>query len=836
MRKFVFLLASLAASQAAHAAMGRIRFIVIDPATNKPVPDAVVTVQDLKGLHALTKVDLAKPVCFDLKKWTTYSDEPEPASKYTDLPVFSGAAGGSLTTIVIPLGLPVSIQTQDQIPTKEIYIKVTATRIRSNAVAAVSGGQTRDQSTIKTFTTTTGAGAANSLVQGQAGVASDSNGQQHVRGEHAEITYVVDGIPLPDTLSGRQGAIVVPSTVQNLDIIEGGFAPEFGGQTAAILNVTTLAGSKKFSEDVTLDGEGFNTFDGDLTAVGPLGKHANFTLDIQGSRTGLYQEPQQPNIDGAHNTGEYFSIFSKFRFEPSKKDVLSLTLSHNPDQYQDSNRAGLPASFADVGQGYGLFGLRNANGVLPQQINPGGFGSAPEVLPSQQALGMDINSSEENEFAVLSWKRQLSPKTSTVLSITSLHSGQSVTNNNPLVNQMALQPDSSIEYNPDVTRNAHHTQATGSIDSALGHHDFKAGFVVDRQTGHESYSIGAASQLALDELAALDPGLAPAGAAQMSGGAPVLDVYGNPVYRASSNVVPTVLVQRQGWYDAAYLQDTWKISKRLTANYGLRYDWYYMSESGQPSPVNKVLLSPRLNFSYDLSKKDTLRWSYNKLFNTPPLAQGALVGAPIVPETLDQYDVSIEHQLNPFQDLKLAYYAKQMRNQVDTGLLIPGSEIGLFSAVNFQYGGVHGVELTYDVFAPKGVGWDGYLNVSYSKAAPNGLDNTGAQAPMFNDHDQRETLGAGLAYTWKNQATAALVFSYGSGLASSIIRNGERVSRSETNLKYTSSPFLFQHHGGFGIDVENLFDDRTVINFQSGFSGTRFMEGRRIMFSLFEHF
>jgi hypothetical protein len=38
-------------------------------------------------------------------------------------------------------------------------------------------------------------------------------------------------------------------------------------------------------------------------------------------------------------------------------------------------------------------------------------------------------------------------------------------------------------------------------------------------------------------------------------------------------------------------------------------------------------------------------------------------------------------------------------------------------------------------------------------------------------------------------------------------------------------------HGGIGLDVENLFDSREVINFQSAFSGTRFQQGRRILVS-----
>jgi len=804
---------------------GRIRFVVVDPKTGKQVTDALVTVQDPKGAHAATYVT-ANAQAFDLSGWKAV------------------AADSTTKTVTITLGKPTTMQaSQDQVPTKDIYIKVTATRIR-HAATGVAGGNTRTQEQIKKFTSESGAGAANGLVQNQAGVASDSAGQQHVRGEHAEITYVVDGVPLPDTLSGRQGAIVVPSTVQSLDLLEGAYAPEFGGQTAAILNITTLPGAKKFSEDTSVSYGTYSSLNGDLTAVGPLGSKANFTFDLQGNQTNVYQEPQQPGPDSAHNAGAYYSVFGKFRFDPTPKDSLALTLSHNPDQYQDSNRTGLPDSFADVGEGYGFLGLRNADGAIPAPLIPGGWGSQVLKLASQQQEGMDINSSEENEFATLSWRRQLDSHTSSQFSLTSLHSGDSVTNGNPTngnptysqENLSIYHPDDSIEYSPTVTRNAHHLQGTGAVTSHLGDHEVKAGFLIDRETGNESYNVASNSQLALDELAALDPMLAPAGSIQKVKGKAVLDVNGNPLYIPSSNVIPTAFVHRSGWYDAAYLQDTWKISKRFTANYGLRYDFYSQTVSLEETPVNKGLLSPRLNFSYDMDKRDVLRWSYNKLFNTPPLAEGAIVGAPIVPETLDQYDLSLDHDIGRGQDLKLAYYAKQMQNQVDTGLLVPGSEIGLYSAVNFQYGGVHGIEVTYDLYAPKGIGWDGFVNYSYSTASPNGLDNTGAPAPQFNDHDQRNTVAAGLSYTWKNQASVAAVTSYGSGLASSIIRDGQRTPRSETDLKYVSNPKLFGGRGGFGIDIDNLFNAQTVINFQSGFSGTRFMEGRRVTFSLFAHF
>lgn len=317
----------------------------------------------------------------------------------------------------------------------------------------------------------------------------------------------------------------------------------------------------------------------------------------------------------------------------------------------------------------------------------------------------------------------------------------------------------------------------------------------------------------------------------------MLDINGNPVYIPTSSTTPTLQVHRSGFYRAAYVQDTWQPSKRFTLNYGLRADWYKQSQNLDQPTISTIVLSPRLNFSYSLDKQTALRWSYDRIFNTPPLAQGAVVGEPIQPETLDQYDVSVERQLAPGQTVKLAYYIKNIHNQVDVGLLVPGSQIGLYSGVTFQYGGVHGIEFSYDITPTKSYGWDAYLNYSYSIARPNGVDNTGAPVPDFNDHDQRNTVGLGVAYTWKSAASAALTLNYGSGLASSMVTlDGKRTPRTQIDLRLTTGPRVFKGSGGVGLDIENLLDDHTVINFQSGFSGTRFQSGRRVLLSVFGNF
>ena len=803
----VALLAIAALASAAHATgLERVRFVVVDPSTGKPAT-GFVSVDDDAGHRAV----LASNV---LNQGQTGTIEGR---------TLSPALDDDATTITVPLGASVVLVQQAQLPTKEITIRVNATRLAPpNKAPAGSNSVVRDQGDIKKFTPQ-GQQDAKALTKGQAGVAQDSNGQAHVRGEHGDISYVVDGVPLPDTLSGRQGAVVVSSTIQTLEIITGGFAPEFGAQTAAVLNVTTLQNVATLRTDYSLVGGSYGALSGDVTSVGPLlGGKANYVLDLNGSRIRNFQEPQQPNHQDAHNFGESASGFARFRWSPTANDALSLSLSGNPADIDIPNRTGLPSSFRSSGQGFGLFGLRNADGTRPDATDSTALGAGAVVLPSQQGAGQDITERDTNDFATLAYTRRLSKVSHAQLALTILHSGQDVTNDNPSVSLGNLPVDSSIEYSPSVYRNAHNVQLSGFADDIRGAHRLKAGFVYQNQSGVETYNLVPGSQLALDALAAIAPNLAPVGTASTS-----LDVNGNPVYSATGSV-PTVTIDRKGFYAAGYVQDTW-ILGRLTADYGLRLDAYEQSLNGDDAKTDALQLSPRLNFAYALEKRTQVHLSYNHLLNTPPIAQGALLGQVIKPEVLNQYDAAILRNIGHGQRVSLAYYYKQVNNQFDTALLIPGSQIGIYSTVSNQRAGVHGTEFSYDVSAPGGIGWDGYLNYSYSAARPGGLDNTGEPVPQYNDHDQRQTVGAGAAYTWRSGASAALTYELGSGLASSVVPpSAHRTPQDEFDLKLFTGNRLFHGRAGLTLDVENLFNSLKVINFQSDFSGTRFQQGRRI--------
>ena len=832
----VLLPLTLTLAGAAHAATPQVRVVVVDPQTHQPVPGAFVQIEEIGAENGgatrpsqhLTNATGAAIISL--------------AARASDAPALP-------QTITIPLESTITVMEQAPTPTparlgttvpnappvKDIYVKVTASRLPIARAGVTAAAAVRTKSDLQTFTNKT-SGNASALTQGQSGVASDSNGQQHIRGEHADIAFVVDGVPLPDTLSGRQGSVVAPSTIESLDILTGGFAPEFGGQTAAVLNISTVPGVKKAASNLTFQGGGYSSYNSNFAAAGPLSSKGSYTFNVNTTRSENALEPQQPDNQTAHNSGHDESYFAKFGLSPSARDSLSLTLSHAPSFLNLSNRTGLSSRYASAGQGYGFLGLRDADGTRPDVTDEtrNALGAQTLVLPSQQTDNQDIYQNELNEFATLTYRREINRKDTLQVAGVLLHSSQNVQNNSPGIDLQNLPVDSSIEYNPSAKRNVYHAQINASLAARRGLHEFKVGYLNDGQHGDEAYQLIPGSLLALNELASLSPSLAPSGAVQMDAeNNPVLDVNGNPIYTPNAGATsPTLRVHRSGFYEAAYLQDTWTPG-HLTANYGVRYDRYRQGQNLHQPIIDNKYFSPRLNLSYALNPLTRLRLSYNKLMNVPPLAQGAVVGQPIQPETLGQYDASIERQVAPGQSAKIAYYYKEINNQVDTGLLIPGSQIGLYSAVNLQYGGVHGIETSYD-FSPRGgVGWDGFVNYTYSIAKPNGVDNTGAPVPLFNDHDQRHTVGAGLAYLWKGGGTAAVTVNYGSGLASSPIPPSDRrIPRSQVDLRLATSPHAFGKRGGLGLDVTNLFDTRSVINFQSAFSGTRFQQGRRILLSL----
>ncbi|SFR95653.1 Outer membrane receptor proteins, mostly Fe transport [Stenotrophomonas maltophilia] len=89
-----------------------------------------------------------------------------------------------------------------------------------------------------------GASATLSQVLLQApGVVQDSYGGVHVRGDHANLQYRINGVLLPESISGF-GQTLDARTIRSIRLMDGALPAQFGERTAAVVDITTRSGAE----------------------------------------------------------------------------------------------------------------------------------------------------------------------------------------------------------------------------------------------------------------------------------------------------------------------------------------------------------------------------------------------------------------------------------------------------------------------------------------------------------------------------------------------------------------------------------------------------------------
>ena len=299
---------------------------------------------------------------------------------------------------------------------------------------------------------------------------------------------------------------------------------------------------------------------------------------------------------------------------------------------------------------------------------------------------------------------------------------------------------------------------------------------------------------------------------------------------------------RTGGFYGIYLQDEWRVTPKVTINYGVRGD--VVDEY-----THEAQLSPRVNVVYKPWEGTTLHAGYARYFNPPPfelvgntsiaLVQGTtaqpsvLQNGTVKAERSHYFDAGIQQVVVPGLTLGADAFYKRARNLIDEGQF--GSPI-LLTAFNYGRGDVTGIEFsgTYDS-GPLTL----FGNFTISRAIGRNIVSSQfnfSQADLdyiashyiHQDHDQRFTGSAGAAYTVMQGRPTPLRLSadllVGSGLraSTSAIPNGRALGGYYTvNLSAVQrlDPTVL---GGYGrgtelrLDVINLLDRKYVLRDGSG--------------------
>jgi len=175
------------------------------------------------------------------------------------------------------------------------------------------------------------------LQQSIVGAARAPTGEVHIRGQHAEYTYYVDGVPVPAGISGSLNELFDPEVVNQIDFQTGGWDAEYGNKNAAIVNVNTRIPTGGFHLDASGYGGSFTANGQTLNLSTNAGKFGFFA---SGARqvTDMRREPvvfdtAGNRVENFHNHGEDLFGFAKIQYVPSNRDVVNLDLNRSRTRF-----------------------------------------------------------------------------------------------------------------------------------------------------------------------------------------------------------------------------------------------------------------------------------------------------------------------------------------------------------------------------------------------------------------------------------------------------------------------------------------------------------------------
>ena len=229
-----------------------------------------------------------------------------------------------LKTVVRLAAAPIMVSGVDVSPSKAAM-----------AIQARSGNQVFKQDEFHGAPTNT---TSQILQQAIAGAARAPTGEVHIRGQHAEYTYYVDGVPVPPGISGSLNELFDPSIVQQIEFQTGGWDAEFGNRNTAIVNVATRIPVGGLHAEASAFGGSFGTNGQELhlsSSSGRLGMLFSGTRQASDMRQEpVVMDPVTKDIHNFHNHGDDLSGFGKLQFRPDEQNVVDFDVSSSQTKFE----------------------------------------------------------------------------------------------------------------------------------------------------------------------------------------------------------------------------------------------------------------------------------------------------------------------------------------------------------------------------------------------------------------------------------------------------------------------------------------------------------------------
>ena len=641
----------------------------------------------------------------------------------------------------------------------------------------------------------------NQVVLQAPGVAEDSFGQLHVRGEHNGLQYRVNGVIIPEGNTVFSQTLN-PRLANAVQLITGALPAEYGLRTAGIIDVQTKTGLDQGGE-VSLYGGSHSEINPSFDYGGTSGNLSYFvTGDYLTNTLGI--ESPDGSANPLHDRTKQWHGFGFAQDILDAHSSLTAIFGTSNDIFQIPDQRGQTPG-----------GLSGVDGLCHPPPSPNGFLEVGNAC-SFASEALNDNQREITHFATVSYLRSEGPIDFQV-SFFGRYSSLFFTPN-AAVGDILFTGLAQTAYKRDL---AYGTQVEGAYH--LGDtHTVRAGLIyqADDLTSTTSSLVLATA----DPTPPAPPGTCPAADSPPTA-ATVCQTSATPLAIADNST-------KHAWSYSLYLQDEWKLLENLTINYGVRWDQFGAFTSADQ-------ISPRINAVWKPWADTTVHAGYSRYFTPPPIelvsnehialfnnttaAGGGGPNDTPKAERADYYDLGI-NQVLPYGFVAgLDTFYKLSHNLIDEGQF--GAPI-ILTPFNYLSGRQYGVELT-------GTYTNGpfyaYANGAYERAVGRDIvssqfnfspDDLAFIATHFIplDHQQLGSISAGASYLWEaTRFSADMVFGTGLRAGGATPNGGHVPGHAVLNLG-VSHEFNLASAGSVTarFDVINVFDNEYEIRDGTG--------------------
>ncbi|MHB0992029.1 MAG: TonB-dependent receptor [Burkholderiales bacterium] len=593
------------------------------------------------------------------------------------------------------------------------------------------------------------------------GVAQDSFGQLHIRGDHGNVQYRINNIILPESITGF-GQTLDAHFADSITLLTGTLPAQYGDHTAGIVDIHTKTGAFDNGGQIGVMTGSNDTREISGELRGHQGKLSYF-IDASILKNDLGIENPTPSVNAIHDVTTQNKGFGYFSYALNDTSRVSLILGTSDNRFQIPNSP-------DQTQNYAL------NGVASD--------------PSQY---LNEQQREITHYGIVALQGTLGDKFDYQISTFSRYSEVMFT---PDVNGDLLYTGVSSQVLRTSRENGLQVDTSYHLDAQ---HTFRSGIYVSADQ-----LVNNADILAFPANGqGMQTGTTPVGYTDNNSKIAMLyGVYAQDEWKPLDKLTINYGLR----YDQvdAYVTGN-QVSPRLNAVYQL-------------TPSTTVHAGYAHYFTPPPSELISGQTIADSMGTTaaPP---GGLLNNQVKPENSDYYDIGLSQQVNPALTVGIDSYYESITNLLDEGQF--GSAL-IYTPFNYALGKIYGTELTANYRKDN---FSAYFNLARAMAlgknitssqynfAPGEL-NYIANNWVHLDHDQRYTASMGTAYLWQGSTYSADAL-YGSGLRSGFANTSHLPGYTQVNVAVTHSFNVAEIGKVDGrISILNVFD--TVYEIRDG--------------------